>query len=314
MPALTHGRVVNGYNLLPRSVKRVKTQTKCGEKDSCCISSPHQYNNMHPGSIFQRRRIPTRPCNRKYASTVVTGRSFAAKRAIARRVANCNSTHPKSATTLSFNISVQYVGDEIPSENPKWLQAFKRAPEETLKNILGKTFWFLDTNANPYAEDNPNGSKEDYNIIHIENYSVTFLHMYTAPYNGPNNGPYNFFYFNIKAHTNKIYLKPKGAPDSTELKVISQNKILLKKPYLWVLYPENLITVINDSKLLLNEEINFDYCISGGNIPPGEATPCPAEATPGHVPGDFKIIQYASSINCCCNLPTVTYPKPGHRK
>ena len=266
---------------------------------------------MHPGSIFQRRRIPTRPCNRKYASTVVTGRSFAAKRAIARRVANCNSTHPKSATTLSFNILVQYVGDHLFSENsanPKWLQAFKRAPEETLKNILGKTFWVFDTQTNPFADDDPNGSKEDFNIIHIENYSVTFLHMYTAPYNGPYNGPYNYFYFNIKAHTNKIYLKPKGvSTGASEVKVISQNKILLKKPYLWLLFPENLIKVINDSKLFFYGGINFDYCISGRSIPP-------ADATPGYVPGDFKIIPYSSSINCCCNLPTVTYPKPGKRK
>ena len=42
---------------------------------------------MHPGKIYQRRRIPTGPTNRKFASTTVTGRSFAAKRAIARRVA-----------------------------------------------------------------------------------------------------------------------------------------------------------------------------------------------------------------------------------
>ena len=310
MPALTHGRVVNGYNLLPRSVKRVKTQTKCGEKDSCCISSPHQYNNMHPGSIFQRRRIPTRPCNRKYASTVVTGRSFAAKRAIARRVADCNSSHPKSATTLSFNISVQYVGDEIPSANPKWLQAFKRAPEETLKNILGKTFWFFDTQTNPFGEDNPNGIKQDMNIIHIENYSVTYLHMYNAPFNGPYNGPYNYIFFNIKAHTNKIYLKPKGISFCTpEVKVISQNNILLKKPAFWELAHENFIKVINDSKLLINGAGNFDYYILGFEKYPSNGT-----APPDFIPGDFKIIPYASSINCCCNLPTVTYPKPGQRK
>ena len=306
MPALTHGRVVNGYNLLPRSVKRVKTQTKCGEKDSCCISSPHQYNNMHPGSIFQRRRIPTRPCNRKYASTVVTGRSFAAKRAIARRVADCNSTHPKSAYTLSFNISVQYEGDEITPADTKWLAAFKRAPEETLKKLLGKTFWIFDTQTNPFAGDNPNGANQDINIIHIENYSVTFLNMFTDPYDAAA----NFFYFNIKAHTNKIYLKPKGVPfDTSEVKVISQNQILLKKPYYWELAPGNFIKVINDSKLLLNGGINFNYCIMGyEKLPPNIVPP------PDYVPGDFKIIQYASSINCCCNLPTVTYPKPGHRK
>ena len=94
MPALTHGRVQNGFNLLPRNVKQVTTVTSkncdsTGKKKTtaCCISQPNQYNKMHPGKIYQRRRIPTGPTNRKFASTTVTGRSFAAKRAIARRVA-----------------------------------------------------------------------------------------------------------------------------------------------------------------------------------------------------------------------------------
>lgn len=108
MPALTHGRVANGFNLLPRSVKQVNTKTKCGDKKACCISTPHQYNNMHPGKIFQSRRVPTKPCNRKYASTVVTGRSFAAKRAIARRVADYNSQKSSTTNTKSVNYCCNY--------------------------------------------------------------------------------------------------------------------------------------------------------------------------------------------------------------
>ncbi|MCY4089683.1 MAG: hypothetical protein OXF62_02605 [Caldilineaceae bacterium] len=73
MPAFTHNRVKNGFN-------------------------GKQYTNMHPGNIFQRKKVCTAPSNSKYASTVVTGRSFAAKRAIARRV--------------SRQIPVKPIGDE----------------------------------------------------------------------------------------------------------------------------------------------------------------------------------------------------------
>jgi hypothetical protein len=62
MPTFTHNRVKNGVN-------------------------GKQYNNMHPGNLFQRKRVSSNPANGKFASNVVTGRSFAAKRAIARRVA-----------------------------------------------------------------------------------------------------------------------------------------------------------------------------------------------------------------------------------
>ena len=61
MPTFTHNRVKNGVN-------------------------GKQYTNMHPGNLFQSRRVSSNPANGKFASNVVTGRSFAAKRAIARRV------------------------------------------------------------------------------------------------------------------------------------------------------------------------------------------------------------------------------------
>ena len=62
MPTFTHNRVKNGVN-------------------------GKQYSNMHPGNLFQGKRVSSNPANGKFASNVVTGRSFAAKRAIARRVA-----------------------------------------------------------------------------------------------------------------------------------------------------------------------------------------------------------------------------------
>ncbi len=111
MPALTHGRVKNGFNLLPRTI--IYAQGKCRNdpnsaaqtddeptkwqneakycKDSqraLCCGRPLQYTNMGGMSLYRNSRIPTGPANRKFASTVSVGRSFAAKRAIARRTAN----------------------------------------------------------------------------------------------------------------------------------------------------------------------------------------------------------------------------------
>jgi hypothetical protein len=111
MPALTHGRVKNGFNLLPRTI--IYAQGKCnndaasasqklaeptkwqneaklckGSQRALCCGRPLQYTNMGGMSLYRNSRIPTGPANRKFASTVSVGRSFAAKRAIARRTAN----------------------------------------------------------------------------------------------------------------------------------------------------------------------------------------------------------------------------------
>lgn len=111
MPALTHGRVKNGFNLLPRTIRYA--QGKCdndaasanqnmeeptkwqneaplckGSQRALCCGRPLQYTNMGGMSLYRNSRIPTGPANRKFASTVSVGRSFAAKRAIARRTAN----------------------------------------------------------------------------------------------------------------------------------------------------------------------------------------------------------------------------------
>ena len=112
MPALTHGRVKNGFNLLPRTI--TYAQGKCdndlssadqnkqeppkwqngyelckGSQRALCCGRPGQYTSMIGQQLFRNARIPTGPANRKFASTVVVGRSFAAKRAIARRTASC---------------------------------------------------------------------------------------------------------------------------------------------------------------------------------------------------------------------------------
>ena len=60
MPALTHGRVRNGYNMASRT-------------------------NNSKGTTAKHSRVATGSANRTNATNVVVGRSAAAKRAIARR-------------------------------------------------------------------------------------------------------------------------------------------------------------------------------------------------------------------------------------
>ena len=88
MPALTHGRVINGFNSQPRLTKFYKRNCDpvC-QKDKVC-SVPLQPLNMNPTSGLLKR-VNSKPSSDKHASTVAIGRTFAAKRAISRRV--CSS-------------------------------------------------------------------------------------------------------------------------------------------------------------------------------------------------------------------------------
>jgi len=130
MPALTHGRVKNGFNLLPRTI--TYAQGKCnntpdsagqnkeepetwqngaklcqGSQRALCCGHPMQYTNMNSKNLFRNVRIPTGPESIKLASTVATGRSFAAKRAIARRTANStkikNKDNPNDTSKTEIN-------------------------------------------------------------------------------------------------------------------------------------------------------------------------------------------------------------------
>ena len=88
MPALTHGRVVNGFNLLPRDIRfSNKRNATCCDKKLCC-GRPLQYNRMQVGNIYKYKRVNSAPSNGKFAKNISIGRSFAAKRAISRRVSN----------------------------------------------------------------------------------------------------------------------------------------------------------------------------------------------------------------------------------
>ena len=88
MPALTHGRVINGFNSQSRYIKFYKRNCDpiC-QKDRIC-SVPLQPSNMNPSSGLLKR-VNSKPSRDKNASTVEIGITFAAKRAISRRV--CNS-------------------------------------------------------------------------------------------------------------------------------------------------------------------------------------------------------------------------------
>ena len=89
MPALTHGRVINGFNLLPRDVTvSNKRNATCCNKQLCCATRSLPYSKMQVGHMYKYKRVSSAPSNGKFAKNVAIGRSFAAKRAISRRVAN----------------------------------------------------------------------------------------------------------------------------------------------------------------------------------------------------------------------------------
>lgn len=87
MPALTHGRVKNGFNSLPRNITSIQNSGcvngKC-QKSNCCGKAiqPLKYR---PGRNQTLLRVSTGSSNKKYNRNVAVGRSFASKRAIARR-------------------------------------------------------------------------------------------------------------------------------------------------------------------------------------------------------------------------------------
>ena len=172
MPALTHGRVKNGFNLFPRTIKYAqpscnKEQTpqqkaaqeerekqgynKLAEYDpngnrvcenaqrGLCCGSAIQPRNLGPGHLF-RNRVPTKPCNRNHASNVVTGRSFAAKRAIARRSAICNTSHHRTGLgTIIFTVNANPEVLSRIGENPYLLDLYTTAavvPIGTPVNVI----------------------------------------------------------------------------------------------------------------------------------------------------------------------------------
>lgn len=98
MPALTHGRVKNGFNQFPRTIsfgsrkckdKNGNTLERC-QKAVCCGKpiQPTKYKISSKSCIRGLCRVPTRAGTRDRAIATggVGSRSFGTKRAIARRV------------------------------------------------------------------------------------------------------------------------------------------------------------------------------------------------------------------------------------
>lgn len=92
MPALTHGRVANGFNLLPRTITRAVT-TSAG---SCCSGKSLPYTNSIGRNLNGNVRIHTGSESRDRATTVVVGQSIASKRAIYNRVTTHNTSRAKT--------------------------------------------------------------------------------------------------------------------------------------------------------------------------------------------------------------------------
>jgi hypothetical protein len=288
MPALTHGRVKNGFNLFPRTIKYAqpscnKEQTpqqkaaqeerekqgykKLAEYDQngnrvcenaqrgLCCGSAIQPRNLGPGHLFQRYRVPTKPCNRKHASNVVTGRSFAAKRAIARRSANCN-TSPRRPGTVTFIVYAQ--------------------PEDLYS--IGTNPYLLDFASLSSSGPPPIGSS--CNFIKIRDYTIK---QKTQAQGGAPR------YYDITANYDLIYNTIVINNSGTNFKIQKSDNII-SKPVFWTLLPKSSIT-INQSNIIANVSAS----VSGNN----------------DTEDSFNItLPTNASTNCCCLLPTVTYSGP----
>ena len=128
MPALTHGRVRNGFNQYARSVtysqsscegpnreklpccrkKLQKQPTPCGgQKNFCCGKPITPFKIIHNGCITNNCRVPKGTTTRKraMASGGVGSRSFSVRRAIGRRVQNRNQVPLNSGRTTHQRVT-----------------------------------------------------------------------------------------------------------------------------------------------------------------------------------------------------------------
>jgi len=292
MPALTHGRVKNGFNLFPRTIKYAqpscnKEQTpqqkaaqeerekqgynKLAEYDpngnrvcenaqrGLCCGSAIQPRNLGPGHLF-RNRVPTKPCNRKYASNVVTGRSFAAKRAIARRSAICNTSHHRTGLgTITFTVCAQ--------------------PEDLYS--IGENPYLLDAPLIGQMDPPPIGSS--CNFIKIRDYTISPPQKPATPYS--NN------IYAITANYDLIYNTVVTNSGFTIFKIQKFNNII-SKPAFWTLLSKSSVTV-NQTSIIVS--LPTSGWVSGDSSLQNGFTITP----------DTNV-----STNCCCLLPTVTYSGP----
>jgi len=295
MPALTHGRVKNGFNLFPRTIKYAQPSCNKDTKDEAearkaqgynqqaeydkygnpvcvnaqrglCCGSAIQPRNLGPGHLFQRYRVPTKPCNRKHASNVVTGRSFAAKRAIARRSANCNTSHHRTGLgTVTFNVTGRFSDASTIGENPYLFDTSVSAAQ------IGTSV----------------------NIIKIRDYTIKLKAIVQGPY-GPES---NSGFYEITANYDLIYnaiFTNHDASTSTSIFKIQKFNNIISKPVDWMLVGKSSITVNQTNIIFSNTPGTTE--LDGGS----DTTYSSFTITP-----DSNV-----STNCCCLLPTVTYSGP----
>ena len=294
MPALTHGRVKNGFNLFPRTIKYAQPSCNKDTKEEAaarkaqgynqqaeydpngnkvcvnaqrglCCGSAIQPRNLGPGHLFQRYRVPTKPCNRKHASNVVTGRSFAAKRAIARRSANCNTSHHRTGLgTVTFTIYA----------NPKDLRG------------IGENPYLLDLAL--LSPDGPPAIGSSANIIRIRDYTIKQKTQNRADF--PR-------FYEITANYDLIYnasfTNYTASPFTAIFKIQKFNNII-SKPVGWSLAPKSSITV-NQTNIIFSNT-------PGTTELDGFSDPTYSSFT---ITPDTNV-----STNCCCLLPTVTHSGP----
>jgi hypothetical protein len=97
MPALTHGRVRNGFNSLPRKIVKTTTTEKCaGCVETCYQTVPICKITNSSNSSSRVNHYSSSSKKRSNALSTV-GRSGAAKRAIMRRVTSNNLTDTEKA-------------------------------------------------------------------------------------------------------------------------------------------------------------------------------------------------------------------------
>jgi len=92
MPALTHGRVPNGFNSLPRRIVKTTTVKKCDGCTETCIITKPTCKITKGGNSTSRINHYSNSSRKRSNALGTVGRSGAARRAIMRRVTVNNCT------------------------------------------------------------------------------------------------------------------------------------------------------------------------------------------------------------------------------
>ena len=95
MPALTHGRVRNGFNSLPRRIIKINTEERCSGCTKTCHETTAICKVGKSGNSTSRVNNYSNSSTKRSNALGTVGRSGAARRAIMRRVTPNNCTDNK---------------------------------------------------------------------------------------------------------------------------------------------------------------------------------------------------------------------------